>query len=140
MRAIRKSVAIAALLVAMSAAAFAQSPTNTRIYFDINVPYAMEMGGYNLPPGHYVLRQDSQNSNLFRLYQQDLAREPVAVIYTTRGRYWADRHGNTSFTLDVDETGGDLHPVLRGFKVPFDDPWQVLSVKVKDTSLMTRVK
>ena len=140
MRAVRKSVLLTALLIAMAIAASAQVPTRTQVYFDINVAYAVEMGGYNLPPGHYVLQQDSQNPNLFRLYQHNLAREPVAVIFTTRGRYWADRHGNTRILLDVDESSSDNHPVVRGFKVPFDDPWEVLSVKVKDSALMTRVK
>lgn len=135
-----KIAMIATLLIASAAAANAQIPTRTQIYFDINVPYAMEMGGYNLPPGHYVMQQDSQNSNIFRLYQHDLAREPIAVIYTTRGRYWADRHGNTRFQLDVDEsTDSNNEPVLRGFKIGQDDPWEVLSVKVKHDSVMTRI-
>ena len=137
---VRRITMIAALLIAVAATASAQVPTRTQIYFDINVPYAVVMGGYNLPPGHYVLHQDSQNPNLFRLYQHDLAREPIAVIYTTRGRYWADRHGNTRINMDIDESSSNNEPVLRGFKGPFDDPWEVLSVKVKDTSFMTRVK
>ena len=140
MRAIRKSAIIATLLIAMTAAALAQSPTRTKIHFEINVPYAMSMGGYNLPPGHYVLYQDSQNANLFRLYQQDMTREPVAVIYTVRGRYWADRPDSTRMKLEVDESSSDLRPVVRGFRVSSDDPWEVVSVKVKDSALMTRIK
>ena len=140
MTAIRKSAMIVALLIATAAVAAAQVPTRTQIYFDINVPYEMEMGGYSLPPGHYVLWQDSQNPNLFRLYQHDLAREPIAVIYTVRGRYWAARRGGTRIGLDVDESGRDNLPMVRSFKVPFDDPWEVVSVKVKDHSLMTRVR
>jgi hypothetical protein len=138
---VRKSATIAALLIAVAATTLAQVvPTRTQIYFDINVPYAMEMGGYNLPPGHYVLWQDSQNPNLFRLYQHDLAREPLAVIYTVRGRYWTARRGGTRIALDVDESSSEGRPVVRAFKVPFDDPWEVVSVKVKHNSLMTRVK
>ena len=141
MRAVRKGVMIAALVAAMAAAALAQVPTQKKIRFEINVPYALIMGGYSLSPGQYVLYQDSQNPNMFRLYQQDLAREPVAVIYTSRGRYWADRHGNTRFHLDIDESiRGDGRPVLRSFKIAADDPWEIISVKVKDSALMTRVK
>src|SRR5436853_7939308 len=126
MKAVRKSAMIAALLIATAAATWAQVPTRTQIYFDINVPYAMEMGGYNLPPGHYVMWQDSQNPNLFRLYQHDLAREPIAVTYTVRGRYWTWRHGNTRIALDIDESSRDSLPVVRGFKVPYGDPWEVV--------------
>jgi hypothetical protein len=140
MTAIKKSAVIVALLIATAAMAAAQVPTRTQIYFDINVPYEMEMGGYSLPAGHYVLWQDSQNPNLFRLYQHDLAREPLAVIYTVRGRHWAARQSGTRIGLDVDESNSDSLPVLRAFKVPFDDPWEVVSVKVKHNSLMTRVK
>src|ERR1043165_8301215 len=118
---VKRSATIAALLIAVAATTLAQVvPTRTQIYFDINVPYAMEMGGYNLPPGHYVLWQDSQNPNLFRLYQHDLAREPLAVIYTVRGRYWTARHGGTRIALGVDESSSDNLPVVRAFKVPFD--------------------
>lgn len=140
MTAIKKSAMIAALLIATAAAVAAQVPTRTQIHFDINVPYEMEMGGYSLPAGHYILWQDSQNPNLFRLYQHDLAREPLAVIYTVRGRHWAARQGGTRIALDVDESNSDSLPVVRAFKVPFDDPWEVVSVKVKHNSLMTRVK
>ena len=140
MTAIRKSAMIVALVIASAAAAAAQVPTRTQIYFDINVPYEMEMGGYSLPPGHYVMWQDSQNPNLFRLYQHDLAREPIAVIYTVRGRYWTVHSKGTRIALDVDESSSDNLPVVRAFKVPYDDPWEVVSVKVKDHSLMTRVK
>src|SRR5689334_4185877 len=140
MRAIRNSAVIAALLLATAATALAQVPARTQIYFDINVPYAMEMGGYNLPPSHYILWQDSQNANLFRLYQHDLARAPLAVIYTVRGRYWTEHSKGTRLALDVDESSSESLPVVRGFKVPFDDPWEIVSVKVKKDSMMTRVK
>jgi hypothetical protein len=140
MTAIRKSAMIVALLIATAAAAVAQVPTQTKIRFDINVPYEMEIGGYSLPAGHYVMRKDSQNPNLFFLFQQDLAREPIAVIYTVRGRYWAARQSGTRIALDIDESSSDNMPVLRAFKVPFDDPWEVVSVQVKDHSLMTRVR
>ena len=140
MTAIKKSAVIVALLIATAATAAAQVPTRTQIYFDINVPYEMQMGGYSLPAGHYVLWQDSQNPNLFRLYQHDLAREPLAVVYTVRGRHWAARQSGTRIALDVDESSSDGLPVVRAFKVPFDDPWEVVSVKVKHNSPMTRVK
>ena len=140
MKAVRKSAMVAALLMAVTAATWAQVPTRTQIYFDINVPYEMQMGGYSLPSGHYILWQDSQNPNLFRLYQHDLAREPVAVIYTVRGRYWTVHSKGTRLALDVDESSSEGLPVVRAFKVPFDDPWEVVSVKVKKDSLMTRVK
>ena len=131
---------IVALLIATAAAAVAQVPTQTKIQFDINVPYELEIGGYSLPAGHYVMRKDSQNPNIFFLFQQDLAREPIAVIYTVRGRYWAARHGGTRIGFEVDESSSDSMPVIRAFKVPYDDPWEIVSVKVKDHSLMTRVK
>jgi hypothetical protein len=140
MTAIRRSAIIAALLITAAATALAQVPTRTKIHFEINVPYEMEMAGYSLRAGHYILLQDSQNPNMFRLYQHDQAREPVAVIYTVRGRYYTVHQGGTRFGLDVDESSSDNLPVVRAFTVPYDDPWEVVSVKVKNHSLMTRVK
>src|SRR5512144_360028 len=104
MNTIRKVVMITAILVAIAATALAQVPTRTKLRFTMNVPYALMMGGYSLPAGHYILWQDSQNPNLFRLYENDLARAPVATIYTVRGRYWTvPRNRQTGLTLDIDE-------------------------------------
>lgn len=139
-RMVKRITMIATLLVAMAGAALAQSPSQAQIYFDTNVPYALTAGGNELPPGHYVLFQDSQNFNLFYLYQHDLAREPVAAIYAMPGRYWAERTDDTSVEMERDESGDTDHLLLRGFKVPYDDPWKVISVKVKDSALTTRVK
>src|ERR1700754_1429188 len=108
-RTIRRITMIATLLAAMAGAALAQSPSQAQIYFDTNVPYALTAGGHELPPGHYVLFQDSQNFNLFYLYQRDLAREPVAAIYALPDRYWADRAGDALVEMERDESGDTDH-------------------------------
>jgi hypothetical protein len=139
-RTISRIMMIATLLAAMAGAALAQSPSQAQIYFDTNVPYALTAGGNELPPGHYVLFQDSQNFNLFYLYQHDLAREPVAAIYALPVRYWAEPADDALVQMERNESGDTNHLVLRGFKVPYDDPWKVISVKVKDSALTTRMK
>lgn len=137
---VRRSVMIATLLIAVAGAARAQVPTRTQIQFDITVAFALTLGGSYLAPGHYVLHQDNQNPNLFRLYWHDLAREPVAVIYAIRGRHLERRLGGTRVEMDVEESGDASQPVLRGFKVPYDDPWEVISVLVNNRALMERLK
>src|SRR5215213_5602697 len=77
-----------AALVALASATFAQGPVQKRVNYTINVTHALKMGDYMLPAGKYVLYQVNQNdTNLFGLYQKDLAREPVAMIRTVRIEY-----------------------------------------------------
>ena len=53
----RKAAAAAILIIAaMLSPAFAQGPLERRIDFNINVPVGVQMGGYLLPAGDYVLR------------------------------------------------------------------------------------
>ena len=130
---VRTAVVTVAIVVALAVASLAQVPTRTKIRFTITVPYSLTVGGYTLPAGHYILFEDSQNASLFRLYENDMAREPLATIYTVRGRYGPalSRHGDAELALVIDESSSDLHPVLKGFGVPFADPWQIVSVATK---------
>jgi len=139
---LRKSVVAAILLMTtMIFSGFGQVPTRTKLHFTINVPYALRMGDYTLAPGKYVLFQDSKNPSLFALYSQNLAREPIAMIYTTQSRYWTipnDRQ--TKITLEIDEASGDAHPILRGWNVPFADGWDIVSVVAKESRFVVRTR
>ncbi len=61
-----------------------QGPLHKRINFTINVPFELKEGSTVLPPGNYVLFQESTNAPyLFALYQDDLNHEPIAMISRT---------------------------------------------------------
>jgi hypothetical protein len=139
----RKS-AIAAILIMTAAAsmAFAQGPVNKRINYTINVAHAMKMGDYLLAPGSYVLYQVSQNdTDLFALYRNDMRHSPVAMIRTTRVDFSGNRYpSKTSMFLDIDESSSDLHPVIKGWTIPGEDGWEIISVVAKDKDVMTRIK
>lgn len=143
MKSFRKSWLAALLVIAgMAAMAFAQGPLQKRINYTINVDYAMRMGDYLLPPGHYVLYEISANDpNLFALYREDMTHSPIAMIRTVRIDYSGNRYpGKTRMLLDIDESSSDLHPVIQGWNIPGEDGWEIISVVAKDKNVMTRVK
>ena len=140
MLSIRKSALASALLIIATAnLAFAQVPTRTRLNFTINVPYELEMGGYLLPAGKYVIFQSSQNSDLFALYSRHLAHEPIAMIQTVRVRHWTiARDRETRIMLEIDESSKDSRPVLVGWNVPYADGWEIISVKARSKNYLVR--
>jgi hypothetical protein len=143
MNTMRKSALAAILLLtAVASAAFAQGPLHKRINYEINVSHALRMGDYMLPPGRYVLYQVSQNDlNLFALYQDEMTHSPIAMIRTTRIEYHGNEYpGRTSMMLDIDESSADAHPMLRGWNIPGEDGWEIISVVSKNDGVLTRVK
>jgi hypothetical protein len=143
MNAIRKSALVAIMIfTAMASVAFAQGPLQKRVNYTINVSHALKMGDYMLPAGKYVLYQISQNDlNLFALYQDDLTHSPIAMIRTVRIEYQGtDYPEKTRMMLDIDESSADVHPVLRGWNIPGEDGWEIISVVSKNDSVLTRVK
>lgn len=143
MNAVRKS-ALAAILIftATASLAFAQGPIQKRVKYTINVSHALRMGDYMLPAGTYVLYQVSQNDlNLFALYQRDMTHSPIAMIRTARIEYQgSDYPEKTNIMLDIDESSADVHPVLRGWNIPGEDGWEIISVVPKNDRILTRVK
>ena len=137
-----KAIILFVGLVAMASATFAQGPTQKRVNYDINVRHALKMGDYMLPPGRYVIYQITQNDlNLFGLYQEDLTREPIAMIRTVRiEQPMNDTPDETKLVLDMDESGNIANPVLRGWHIPGMDGWEIISVVSKDDSVLTKVK
>jgi len=138
-----KSMLAAALLViASTVASFGQVPTRTMVHFTISVPFTVTIGNYLLAPGTYVLYQDGQVPDRFALYRDNLTREPIAQIFTTRTPYWAVRNDReTRVELKMAETPAGARPVVRGFNVPFADRWNILSVVARHNSgYMTRIK
>jgi hypothetical protein len=134
---------VAFLVVAAAAsAAFAQGPVQKRINYTITVPFAVKMGGYVMPAGKYVLYQINGNDlNLFALYRNDMTHSPVAMIRTTRIDYQGqDYPSDTRIMVDIDESSGDTHPVLRGWNIPGDDGWEIISVVPKNRDVLTRIR
>jgi hypothetical protein len=138
-----RSRAIAAVLIMFAAVslALAQGPVQKRVNYTINVNHALRMGDYMLPPGKYVLYQVSQNDlNLFGLYRDDLTDEPLAMIRTTRVEYQPrESPSKSTLMLDIEESSVETHPVLRGWNIPGDDGWEIISV-VSKRGILTRVK
>jgi hypothetical protein len=143
MKQIKKSVlAAVAVMMLVASFAFAQGPTQKRINYTINVPYSLRMGDYMLSPGRYVLYQVSfYDPNMFALYPNDMTRSPVAMIRTTRIEY----HGingpsKTKMLLDIDESGNVEQPIIRGWTIPGEDGWEIISVVAKNDRYLTHVK
>jgi hypothetical protein len=130
------------MMVATVSMALAQGPLQKRVNYMINVDHALKLGDYMLPAGKYVLYQINANDlNLFALYQNDMTHSPVAMIRTTRIDYnGSDYPDKTRIMLDIDEASSDVHPVLRGWNIPGDDGWEIISVVVKNKNVLTRVK
>jgi hypothetical protein len=143
MKTIRKNALAAILVIAgIASLAFAQGPVNKRVNYTISAPYTLRMGDYLLPPGKYVLYQISRfDTDLFALYRNDMTDSPIAMIRTTRIDYHDNKYpSKTKMLLDIDESSGDLHPVLKGWTIPGDDGWEIISVVAKDHGVMTRAK
>lgn len=138
----RGALAAIFLMFASLSIAFAQGPLQKKVNYTINVPHALRMGEYMLPPGRYVIYQISANDlNLFALYQHDMTRSPIAMIRTTRIEYDGQDHpGDTRLILNIDETSNVAHPVLRGWNIPGDDGWEIISVVASDRGVMTRIR
>jgi hypothetical protein len=138
----RRALAAIFLIAATVSMVFAQGPLQKRINYTINVPYALRMGDYMLPPGSYVLYQISANDlNLFALYKGDMTRSPVAMIRTTRIEYHGqDYPSDTKLILNIDETSSTANPVLRGWNIPGNDGWEIISVVAKNRGVMTRIR
>ena len=142
MKRIRQS-ALAAILMLVAAAsmAFAQGPMNKSINYTINVSHALQMCDYLMSPRQYVLYQINQNDlNLCELYRYNMKHSPVAMVRTTRIEYQGSNYpGKTNMILDIDESSSDLHPVIRGWNIPGEDGWEIISVVAKDNNVITRI-
>jgi len=138
----KSALAALAVMTLVSSLAFAQGPMQKRINYTINVPYKLRMGDYMLSPGRYVLYQVSfYDPNQFALYAEDMTHSPVAMIRTTRIQYMTTNYpSKTRMLLDIDESGNAADPVIRGWTIPGEDGWQILSVVAKNDHYMTRVK
>ena len=138
----RSALAALAAVMMITSLTFAQGPAQKRINYTINVPYTLRMGEYTLSPGRYVLYQVSYyEPNLFALYPNDMRRSPVAMIRTARVEYHGtDYPSKTKMVLDIDESGDVGQPVIRGWTIPGEDGWEIISVVAKDDHYLTRVK
>jgi hypothetical protein len=141
MRIIHKSTLAIFLLAMMAVTALAQGPLQKKVNFSINVPYAVRMGNYLLPPGNYVLYQISQNDlNLFALYPQDMTNEPIAMIRTIRIDFAAGGYPEkTELLMEPDETSRRARPVLQGWTIPGTDGWEIIGVVEKRRGVLARL-
>jgi hypothetical protein len=139
-----KRSALAALVAVMmiTSLTLAQGPVQKRINYTINVPYSLRMGDYMLSPGRYVLYQVSYyEPNIFALYPNDMRQSPVAMIRTTRIEYHGtDYPSKTKMLLDIDESGDVGQPVIRGWTIPGEDGWEIISVVAKNDRYLTRAR
>ena len=138
----KRALAAVLLLTAMAVMAFGQGPLFKRVNYTITVGHELKMGDYLLPPGRYVIYQINQNdTNLFALYQEDMTHSPIAMIRTTRIDYQGSEYpSKTGLFLDIDESSRDLHPVLKGWNIPGEDGWEIISVVSKRNGVMTRIR
>jgi hypothetical protein len=140
---LRKSALAAVLLLtAIAAMAFGQGPLHKRVNYTINVSHALRMGDYMLPPGKYVIYQINENdTNLFALYQDELTHSPIAMVRTTRIEYPNREYpSKTGLYMDIDESSQDVHPVLKGWNIPGEDGWEIISVVSKRNGVLTRIR
>jgi hypothetical protein len=145
MGALKKSVVAGLMLLAVVfGTAFGQGPMKKRVNFDINVTFAMRMGEYLLPPGHYVISQvDDNDLNMFYLFKDDMRHSPIATIKTTRKEYAAPWNypEKTEMRLKIEETKDQgTVPVLHGWDIPGDDGWTIIGVVPKKDSMLTKIQ
>ena len=138
----KRALAAFIVLTAITAMALAQGPVHKRVNYTINVSHSLRMGDYMLPPGRYVIYQMNQNdTNLFALYQNDMTSSPVAMIRTTRVEYQiGETPSKTGMVMDVDESSRDVHPTLRGWNIPGEDGWEIISVVPKRNGVLSRIR
>jgi len=142
MATLRKS-AVAALIVLTATMGMAFGQLRKQVYFDINVDYSLRMADYLLPAGHYVIYQvDDNNPNLFYLYKDNLTHSPIATINTVRKDYTDPYYPeHTKVEVRVQETRGQgMQPVLRGWDIPGEDGWRIISVVPRRGSMLTRIQ
>jgi hypothetical protein len=129
------------LLTALTAVGLAQGPLQKQVNYDINVPYALRMGKYVLPPGKYVLYQiNANNPNLFALYRGDRMRPPIAMIHTVRIDYASRGYPEkTKIFLDIDEERDRRSlPEVQGWTIPGMDGWEIISVVESKKGMLAR--
>jgi hypothetical protein len=139
----RNALTVILMLAAMAATSFAQGPLHKRINYTIDAPYALKMGDYMLPAGKYVLFQlNLNNPNLFALYQEDLAREPIALIHTVRIDFQGSRYPEDTkilLTMDEERVGRRMVPEVKGWTIPGTDGWEIVGVVSRKSGVMTRI-
>jgi hypothetical protein len=139
-----KQSAFAAIAVMMLAASFtfAQGQIQKQVNYTINVPYSIKMGDYSLAPGKYVLYQINQNDpDTFALYAGSMRHSPVAMIRTVRVQYLTTHYpSKTRIKFEYDEAGDTAMPVVRGWTIPGEDGYEIISVVAKDDHYMTRLQ
>ena len=98
-------VAAVFAVLALATGALAQGNLRERIHYAINVPQALEMSGYVLPAGKYLIRQvNATDPNLFALHRGDDTNTPIATIRTTRVDYQpGDYPQDAKIRLEIDE-------------------------------------
>ena len=131
---------LAVVIGAMAVLSMAQSPLPKRVNYSVNVSH--RIGDYIVPPGTYVISQETQdNLNLFGLYQNNLGTERIAIIRTTRIDHSRDGYpSETRVLLGIDESDDQARRVLRGWTIAGEDGWQIHSVVAKNNRVLTRVK
>ncbi|HJQ25417.1 MAG TPA: hypothetical protein VKA60_15965 [Blastocatellia bacterium] len=138
----KSALAALAVLTLIGSIVLAQGPMQKRVNYTINVEYKLRMGDYMLSPGRYVLYQISMNDpNQFALYADNMTHSPVAMIRTMRIQYNTTNYpSKTKMLLETDESGDMAEPMIRGWTIPGEDGWQIISVVSKNDRYLTHMK
>jgi hypothetical protein len=80
--------------------------------------------------------------NRFALFAGDEMEEPVAILHTTRVDFTTGEYREKSgIALTIDEARPGAQPVLRGWVIPGEDGWEVISVDANDSKkVLVRVQ
>jgi hypothetical protein len=128
-------------VMVLATGALGQGNLKERIHYTINVPQALEMSGYMLPAGKYLISQiNTTDLNLFALYRGDDTKTPIASIRTTRVDYQPGEYpADAKIRLEIDETSADATPVLLGWSIQGQDGWKIIAVDADDDDFLKRV-
>jgi hypothetical protein len=121
----------------------AEGPIRKRVDFTVNADYRLRMQNYLLPAGKYILYQVSDNNpHLFGLYQEDLARSPIAMVHTARIDYTTRWPQKTAMHWHLQESFGRSGPVITGWQIPGMDGWEIIAVvpRGRGLNILTRVR
>ena len=126
------ALAAAFLLCGTAATGLAQRPPQMKIHFTISSPFMLQKANIVLPAGKYLLFQLNPNDRgLFALYRGDMTQSPVAILRTARVyEFVGALPQETKLSLEIDEALPQQYWVLRGWTIPGDDGFEVITTSL----------
>lgn len=136
-----RAIGVMLAIVAAATCVLAQGSLQERVHYTINIPHALEVGGYLLPPGKYVIHQvNTTDKTLFALYRDDMTGTPIATLRTTRQDYQSGNYPeDAKIRLEIEEVPARANPVLNGWSIPGQDGWKIIGVDADDDEYLKRL-